>query len=231
MRRNVRSVLAELRAALDGLAPVHGDQLPPERELRQRLGCSRETLRACYAALEREGEVWRHVGQGTFRGRRPVHLPVRDTLLVEGATPPDLMRARLLLEPQVAAEAALRAEDTDIRHLRRKVAEGRAAPDRAACERADDAFHRAVAETSRNPVLTGFLVYMSGARRRVAWQREWDRTYRRIAKDEFQTLHSDQHGRIVDAIAAADPEGAARAMTQHLEVIAAAMRAEAPQRI
>lgn len=193
------------------------------------LGCSRATLRACYAVLEREGEIWRHVGQGTFRGRRPAHMPVRDTLLVEGATPPDLMRARLLLEPQVAAEAAQRAGAADVRHLRRKVAEGRAAADRAACERADDAFHRAVAETSRNPVLIGFLVYLSGARRRVAWQREWDRTYRRIAKDEFQTLHSDQHARVVDAIAAADPAAASRAMTQHLEVIAAAMQAGAQQ--
>ncbi|WP_245596805.1 FadR/GntR family transcriptional regulator [Leisingera aquimarina] len=226
MGRSVKVVLADLRQAIDKLAPVNGERLPPERELRSVLDCSRETLRACYAILEREGEIWRHVGQGTFRGRRPIHMPIRDTLLVEGATPPDLMRARLLLEPQVAAEAALQADASDIVHLRSKVAVGRAAGDRAACEQADDAFHRAVAETSRNPVLTGFLIYLSGARRRVAWQREWDRTYRRIAPDEFQTIHSDQHDRIVDAIAAADPDAAASAMKRHLKVIEAAMLGE-----
>lgn len=225
MGRSVKAVSSDLRQAIDEYAPINGDRLPPERELRVILGCSRETLRACYETLAVEGLIWRHVGQGTFRGRRPVHMPVRDTLLVEGATPPDVMRARLLLEPQVAAEAALRADTSDVTHLRKKIAEGRAAPDRAACEQADDAFHRAVAETSRNPVLIGFLIYLSGARRRVAWQREWDRTYRKIAPDEFQTTHSDQHDAIVDAIAKADPDVASDAMEAHLKAIEAAMTA------
>ncbi|WP_320178989.1 FCD domain-containing protein [Roseovarius pacificus] len=224
MGRRVHEVLADLRQVIKQLAPVSGDRLPPERELRGILGCSRETLRTCYATLENEGKIWRHVGQGTFRGRRPVHMPVRDTLLVEGATPPDLMYARIILEPQVAAEAAMKADASDIVHLRKKVAEGRAASDRAACELADDAFHRAIAETTRNPVLIGFLTYLSGTRRRVAWQRQWDRTYREIAADEFQTIHSDQHDLVVDAISAADTIAAASAMKEHLETIQAAMR-------
>lgn len=223
MGRSVKAVLVELRAAIDELAPLGGDRLPPERELRNILGCSRETLRTCYATLEAEGEVWRHVGQGTFRGRRPLHMPIRETLLIEGATPQDVMTARLLLEPQVASEAALHADASDIGYLRQKVSEGRGSRDRAACELADDRFHRALAETARNPVLIGFLVYLSGARRRIAWQREWDRTYRRVAPDEFQTFHSDQHDAVVDAIAAANPEGAARAMRDHLITIEAAM--------
>ncbi len=225
MGKSAKVVLPDLRLAIDKLAPVSGDRLPPERELRDILGCSRETLRACYATLEKEGEIWRRVGQGIFRGRRPRYMPIRDTLLVEGATPPDLMLARLLLEPQVAAEAARHANASDITQLRAKVAEGRAARDRSACEQADDAFHRAVAETSRNPVLIGFLMYLSGARRRVAWQREWDHTYRRIAPDEFQTIHSDQHDQVVDAIAARDANAATTAMKRHLKTIAVAMAA------
>lgn len=223
MRKTPKSVLPNLRCALDEIAPLSGDRLPPERELGRVLGCSRETLRKCFDALEKEGEIWRHVGQGTFRGRRPQHAPIRDTLLVEGATPPDLMNARLLLEPQVAAEAALRADASDIAYLRTKVADGRAARDRSDCEVADDAFHRAVAETSRNPVLIGFLVYLSGARRRVAWQREWDRTYRDIGKEEFQTIHSDQHDRVVNAIENGDAIAASIAMKGHLKTIEAAM--------
>ena len=112
---------------------------------------------------------------------------------------------------------------TEIIYLRKKVAEGRLARDRAASEKADDAFHRAVAETSRNPILVGFLVYLSGTRRRIAWQREWDRTYRSIAPDEFQTIHSDQHDVIVDAIAAGEKEAAGKAMKAHLKTIEAAI--------
>ena len=223
MARSTAAVSADLLKLVETLAPLAGDRLPPERELSKVLGCSRETLRRCYVFLENTGEIWRHVGQGTFRGSRPVHMPIRDNILREGATPQDLMRARLFLDPQVAAEAALKADTFDIAHLRKKVAEGRLARDRAASEKADDAFHRAVAETSRNPILVGFLVYLSGTRRRIAWQREWDRTYRSIAPDEFQTIHSDQHDVIVDAIAAGEKEAAGKAMKAHLKTIEAAI--------
>lgn len=222
-RLSFKTTESRLRRLLAELAPDAGDRLPAERMLAMRLGCSRETLRKGLSTLEREGEIWRHVGQGTFRGARPRHLPVRDMLLVEGATPPDLMRARILLEPQVAAEAARRADAPDIAHLRGRLAAGRRAPDLAACEQADDAFHRAVAEVSRNPVLIALLTYLSGARRRAAWQREWHRTYRRTGAGEFRTIHSDQHRDIVDRIAAADAAGAAERMAVHLKAIEAAM--------
>jgi DNA-binding FadR family transcriptional regulator len=223
MGKSRRQALDELRGMLDQLAPEHGDRLPSERALIRTLACSRQTLRACYTTLETEGVIWRHVGQGTFRGRRPAHAPIREMLLVEGATPPDLMRARLLLEPQVAAEAAMRAEPDDIVTLRAKVAAGRKSRDLTACEQADDAFHRAIAEVSGNPVLIGLLVYLSGARRRVAWQREWQRTYQRIPQDQFQTVHSDQHEEVVNAIAQREPEAAFAAMQKHLHTIIAAM--------
>lgn len=216
-RRSATDIHPEILNILMDLTP--GDRLPPERALAERLACSRQTLRACLATLEKDGEVWRHVGQGTFRGARPRHMPVRETLLIEGATPPDVMQARMLLEPMVAAEAARLADASDMALLREKVGAGRSARDRAACEQADDAFHRALAQISGNPILSGFLNYLSGVRRRVAWQREWERTYRRIGTQAFQTLHSDQHGRIVDAIESHDPVAARAFMTEHLETI------------
>ncbi|MHA6323806.1 FadR/GntR family transcriptional regulator [Roseivivax sp. CAU 1753] len=222
-RATPQTLAADLARLIDRIAPDVGDRLPPERALARQIGCSRESLRKGLAALEASGEIWRHVGQGAFRGQRPRHLPIRDTVLVEGATPPDLMQARILLEPMVAAEAARCADAADVAHLRARVEAGRDARDRAACEQADDAFHRAIAQATRNPVLIGFLDYLSGARRRVAWQRQWDRTYRRIGVTEFRSFHSDQHDRVVAAIAGADAEAAATAMARHLETIAAAI--------
>ena len=216
-RQTATQLEPALRAILNDLSP--GERLPAERDLAEQLGCSRQTLRTCLTLLEKDGEIWRHVGQGTFRGARPRHLPVRDTLLIEGATPPDVMQARMLLEPMVAAEAARLASADDVALLREKVEAGRKARDRAACEQADDAFHRALGQISGNPILSGFLNYLSSVRRRVAWQREWERTYRRIGTNAFQTLHSDQHQSIVDAIARHDPEAAATSMTEHLATI------------
>lgn len=215
----------KLRALLERVAPIAGDRLPSERSLAKQLRCSRETLRKSLARLENDGELWRHVGQGTFRGRRPNHLPIRETLVIEGATPPDVMRARLLLEPQVAAEAAHRASEDDVAMLRTKVEAGRNGQDRQACEAADAAFHNAIAEVADNPLLIQMLTFLSGTRRRIAWQREWDRIYRRMGVDEFRTVHSDQHARVVAAISKADAQEAATAMKDHLETIADTMMA------
>ena len=224
MTRTTRAAaLDRLRALLDGDAIASGARLPPERELAGSLGCSRQTLRAGLDALEAEGRLWRHVGQGTFAGPRPRGRPIRDTLLVEATSAAKLMEARLLIEPPIAGAAARRARPKDVAHLRGRAAAGRRARDRPECEQADDAFHRAVAEVAGNPVLGGFLGFLSGARRRAAWQREWERTYRRLGAGEFQGEHSRQHEAIVDAIAAADPDGAHGAMRDHLAAVRAEM--------
>ncbi len=81
MRVNKDAARNRLWRVLEDRAPAPGDRLPPERVLKDLIGCSRETLRAALAALEAGGEIWRHVGQGTFRGRAPLGRPVKDTLL------------------------------------------------------------------------------------------------------------------------------------------------------
>ena len=219
MRTDKETARARLWHVLEEHAPASGDRLPPERVLKDLVGCSRETLRAALATLEAQGEIWRHVGQGTFRGRAPLGRPVKDTLLLEATKPADLMDARRLLEPQVAAAAAARWVPGDIALLRQRVAEGRSARDRAACERADDAFHQSIAQVSRNPLLIALLRHFSSARCRAVWQREWDRTYRRIGVEEFTRGHGDQHEQVVDAIAASDGPAAHRAMARHLEAV------------
>ncbi|OWY12430.1 GntR family transcriptional regulator [Thioclava sp. JM3] len=224
MRTDKEAARGRLWRIIEETAPAPGDRLPPERLLKDLVGCSRETLRAALRAFEAEGEVWRHVGQGTFRGRAPLWRPVKDTLLLEATTPADLMDARRLLEPQVAAAAAMRRETEDTTHLRRCVAEGKAARNRAECERADDAFHQTVARVACNPVLIALLRHFSGTRCRAVWQREWDRTYRRVGVEEFTLVHCGHHEEVVAAIADRDPRAAHRAMAHHLEVVSSAMR-------
>lgn len=215
--------LMRLRDYIDAVAPFVGDKLPAERQLATDIRCSRETLRAGLAVLQAEGELWRHVGQGTFRGSRPIGKPVRDIILLEATTPMDLMEARVLLEPPVSATAALRRADDDIVLLNQRVDACQKAQDRSACERADDAFHQTIAHVARNPVLIALLRYFSGARYRPVWQREWDRTYRRLGVTEFTRTHSEQHRVIVSAIADRDANAARIAMATHLETVSKAM--------
>ncbi|MBC7145323.1 MAG: FadR family transcriptional regulator [Thioclava marina] len=223
MRTDKDAAQARLWLIIEERAPASGDRLPSERVLKDLVGCSRETLRGALAALEARGEIWRHVGQGTFRGRAPLGRPVKDTLLLEATTPADLMDARRLLEPQVATAAALRRAPEDIALLRQRVANGRAARNRAECERADDAFHQSIAQVARNPLLIALLRHFSSARCRAVWQREWDRTYRRVGVEEFTRVHGDHHEQVVDAIAAGDGPAAHRAMAHHLEAVSIEM--------
>lgn len=220
------AALAELRRIIDDPSADVDSRLPTERALAERIGCSRETLRTALDVLEAEGKIWRQVGKGTFRGRPPQGTVRRETILLEGATPEDLIEARLAIEPAIATQAARHARPEDIPHLDRLIRAGRNSASREEAERHDAAFHGAIADLSGNPILSGLLGFLSNARRRSAWQREWERTYRRLGVSEFTGLHSDQHKSVRDAIAARDPEAAAAAMARHLDTIARAMRRE-----
>lgn len=106
--------LGALRDFLEADELTVGDRLPSERELAGRFSCSRETLRRALSVLEQENEVWRHVGQGTFKGSRPGAAPLKDNLIVQAASVQELVQARFLIEPVVAAEAAKRATPANI---------------------------------------------------------------------------------------------------------------------
>lgn len=223
-RRTREQIVADLRAELPRIAPTVGDRLPPERRLAGMLGCSRETLRAALDTLEAENLLWRHVGQGTFIGRRPEVPALGDTVAIQASSVAEVMRARLLIEPVIAAEAARLASPEDIEILRACVKQCRQGRDSFVCEQADSRFHTAVAQVARNTVLLAVLGYLSDFRRRSIWQREWDRSYRRVGVEEFTRDHSDQHATIVDAIAAGDGHAARSAMQTHLETIAVVLK-------
>jgi GntR family transcriptional regulator, transcriptional repressor for pyruvate dehydrogenase complex len=199
------------------------DRLEPERALAPRIGCSRETLRAVLDVLEKEGLIWRHVGQGTFMGPRPAYEPIRPSVLAEMASPADVLQARLQIEPPIAGAAALLATVDDIALLRRLAFRSSEAPDWQAYEPVDDAFHKGIARASGNPLLIAFLDVLSSVRGRARWQRQQDLAFRRARKQEYAAQHGRMHIAIVDAIAARNPEAARQAMFDHLSAVRAVM--------
>ncbi|WP_370046151.1 FadR/GntR family transcriptional regulator [Salipiger sp.] len=224
MSKRIAETLSGLRAVVAERAAEVGARLPPERTLARQLGCSRETLRAALQVLEREEEIWRHVGQGTFCGPRPRGHPIREQILVQGAAPMQLMQARWTIEPSVAAEAARLACPEQAAYLADLAQRGRRARTRPESERHDAAFHRGIAEVTGNPILLGLLDFLAGVRRHAAWQREWELTYRRLGVTEFTERHSAQHEAIAAGISRREPDRAAAAMRLHLETISEAMR-------
>src|SRR3546814_14743130 len=67
--------------------------------------------------MESNGELWRHVGKGTFIGARPAKEYSDVAAIAALTNPREVMQARLLIEPQIAREAALNATAGDIGEL------------------------------------------------------------------------------------------------------------------
>src|SRR6202163_2717869 len=126
-----------------------GDQLPAERELAQRLGVSRTAVREAVKALREKGLVEAYSGRGTFvtdgttqAARQSFDLMVK-LGQPEGST--HLAEVRAILEPEIAALAAVRIQDPELSTMREAVAVmDRAGKDPEAYIEADLDFHLAL---------------------------------------------------------------------------------------
>ena len=204
--------LTQLRAYLAQRDLPANSRLPPERELCDMLGVSRGELRKALAVMESNGELWRHVGKGTFIGARPVQEYSDVAAIAARTNPRDVMHARLLIEPQIAREAALNATSGDIAEMRQCLAASRAAETWRQYENSDNRLHRTVAEATHNTVLLALFDTLNAVRRAVVWGRLRDQSTR-PPKDH----HSfGEHETLVRAIEERDVEAAGQAMRRHL---------------
>jgi len=204
--------LTQLRAWLAQRDLPPEGRLPPERELCEILGVSRGELRKALATLEQNGELWRHVGKGTFIGTRPVDEFSSIAVIAERSNPVEVMEARLLIEPILARQAAVNATGSHLEEMHRCVRAQVKATTWRQYENADNRLHRTVAEAAGNTVLTALFDQLNAIRRAVVWGRLRDKT------DQPPANHHSfaQHDAIVTAISERDQEGAFRAMRGHL---------------
>ncbi|MFF1610830.1 FadR/GntR family transcriptional regulator [Amycolatopsis sp. NPDC058278] len=195
-----------------------GERLPSERELAERLGVSRVTLREAIRALSDAGYVESRRGRygGTF---------VHDTLpappepggKVDTVSLEDALSLRYVLETGAAEMAAARSlSPADRQHLTGTLAEA-AGADLDDYRRKDSRLHLAIAEVTASGSLT---TAMADARTRV------NQLLDRIPLLPPNLEHSNaQHEAIVDAILAGDAPAARRAMAEHIEGTASLLRA------
>jgi DNA-binding FadR family transcriptional regulator len=218
-----QSALTQLRAYLAQREPGPNARLPPERELCEVLGVSRGELRKALAILESHGELWRHVGKGTFVGARPV-AELSDIAAIAAQTnPAEVMRARLVIEPELAREAALHATAGDIKAMRLCVGGARGAETWRQYENWDNRLHRAIAEAAHNAVLLALFDTLNAVRRTVVWGRLRDEGPRPPADH-----HSfAEHEAIVAAIEERHLADAANRMRLHLQKVQALLLQQA----
>lgn len=212
-----QSALTQTRAYLAQRKLPPGTRLPPERELCEILGVSRGDLRKALAILENRGELWRHVGKGTFVGARPVSDLVSVGAIAAQTSPAEVMRARLAIEPEIAREAALHANAGDIRMLHLCLAGARGSETWRQYESWDNRLHRAIAEAAHNALLIAVFDTINAVRRTVVWGRLREDGSRPPADH-----HSfAEHEAIVLAVEERDIRAAADRMRLHLRNVQA----------
>jgi len=190
-----------------------GDQLPAERELAQQFGVSRTAVREAVKVLREKGLVEAYSGRGTFitSGTSQAIRTSLDIMIktgqLDGAT--QLVEIREILEPEIAALAASRAEEQHLAAMREAIAVmDRTRDDADAFVEADLDFHLSLAEAAGNPLILSLIDPIVGLLRE-----QRTRTFYVKGGPERGQSH---HRRILEAIEQHDPERARAAMHAHL---------------
>ena len=206
----VSKVCARLAAMMRSPAFTLTDKLPPERILAEQLGVSRTVMREATKRLESQGLLEIRHGSG-IRIVNQLHRPVCGSLSLAMPTPQERLRqlneARLLVEPEIARQAAERRRSAHLKALAKSQSDLHEALDTLDAVEADIAFHRALADAAGNEVLK--LMLESRAELGRVSRRS---TIGTVGKEKAYS----QHARILLAVEAGDGDFAAKEMRAHL---------------
>jgi DNA-binding FadR family transcriptional regulator len=216
-RRLYRQIADQIGALIASGEFAPGKRLPPERNLAQLLGVSRPSVREALIALEIAGLVDVRVGSGIYvreAAAHPASVPSAGESEEPDPGPFELLRARRLIEGEIAALAAKFAKEPDIVAIRETIAWMVQENERnAPTQEGDREFHLRIAEASGNSALA--LVV------RGLWDQRYRPMYTKI-EQHFSTpalraQSLSDHGSIFNAIERHDARGARAAMHRHLD--------------
>jgi DNA-binding FadR family transcriptional regulator len=217
-QRLYRQIAEQLRSLIAAGEFSPGSRLPAERDLAKQLGVSRPSVREALIALEVEGIIDVRTGSG-------IYVRTSDGISSAAAArtqqndlgewgPLELMRARELVEGEVAALAARNARRPQIAAIASALSQMREEAGAGTIPRAgDDAFHTAVAQACGNEVLRDTV--------RGYWNARSGPLFERLG-DYFENPVSwsaalVEHSAVLEAIRCHDPASARLAMQAHLK--------------
>jgi GntR family transcriptional repressor for pyruvate dehydrogenase complex len=222
-RKRYEAIAEQLLVQISERHLLPGDALPSERELTERYGAGRSSVREALRMLESRGVIAPN-GTGSFvvaAYANPLNTSLQLLLHLDQATLHDIYELRRILECEAAAiaaerrnEAQLASMDDAIDTMARALA-GAAADRRALYIDGDVRFHLAIAEATRNGVIIHTMRALRDLLRRALMS---------IFLIPGSPEHSlEQHRSIRAAIADREPTRARERMRAHLERVEADM--------
>lgn len=195
-----------------------GDRLPTERELAEQFRASRTAVREAMKTLAQKGLVDMRPGRGTIvidgTASALRDSLSRSMLVNHPRSNIELVEVREILEPEIAAMAAIRASDEDIANLRAAVeAMDEHVNEADAFIAADNRFHQILANATDNKLI---LALIHPIVELLSEQR----------KQIFNVHGGPQRGQehhktLLDAVSRHDPDAARDAMRAHLRQVGA----------
>jgi GntR family uxuAB operon transcriptional repressor len=191
-----------------------GERLPSERALAERFDISRTSVRESMIALELQGAVEVRGGSGIYVTQASSPAATRSFMPETGPGPFELLRARCLIESEIASLAAETRKDGDLDRIFTALSDMREyIDDKEKNEAADQLFHLRIAESTGNSVLLQMVTEMWAQARGPVWTKIEHHFH---TPDLRLASHAD-HQRIFKALLARDPVAARAAMRAHLE--------------
>lgn len=226
--RMSQAIVDQIKAMLRSGRLRPGDRLPTERQLCERYGVSRVTLREALRVLEASGLVTIRVGGrgGTFLASPTAERlgdGLADLLSLAPLTARHTTEARMIIELGVLPLAVERATSEDIEALRAMVADAERARAAGAYVRGMSvAFHVRVGECTHNAAIATLLRSFYGPIRTSI--------ERSSPNAPISTRGIAEHHDLLDAIEARDVDLARTGMIAHLMHTASRVGAVAPGR-
>lgn len=207
--RLYRQVLDKMLAILASGEYPPGSRLPPERELSERFGVSRPTIREAIIALEVKGAVTVKTGSGVYvLENRKLNGDQQQAI-----SPFELTESRVLIEGEAAALAAsmiteeqLNALAAAIDEMAKENEEGNVGSDVA-----DRKFHLVIAQATQNRALIDTIEHLWDIQEQSM---EIHNAHKEVCETNPQR-RLDEHQAIYDALARGEPQAARLAMRKH----------------
>ncbi|UPF02438.1 FadR family transcriptional regulator [Pseudomonas mosselii] len=223
----VERVVSAIRAEIDSGRLAAESRLPTEQQLAEQLNVSRSVVREAVAQLKADGVLIARRGLGSYISQTPSGTVFR--FPGSQGRKPDLVQMfemRLWIETQAATIAARRRDTDDLARMASALGTmENPRSDFATASAADVAFHRAIAEASKNDYFVAFHDFLGGqlaAARRTAWENSATPAVGGSA-DALR-----EHRALYQAIADGDRQAAAGCAEAHLRASAKRLKLDLP---
>jgi GntR family transcriptional regulator, transcriptional repressor for pyruvate dehydrogenase complex len=230
LNRVSENIVEQIRRAILERQLNPGDRLPPERELMQKFGVSKSTLREALRALEALGVL--EIRQGASGGPFVTEVDMNKAmdsfvnfLHFKNVSLENLTEVRLVLEPYTAGRAALSITEGDLIRLQESLKTGGDVLKKGVgidLRKNEIEFHKIIANVGANPILMFIIDFVESLL--------IDTKEILQPGPFFSRQVQNAHTRIYKALVERDAERARKEMTRHVQEVEKGLLALQKQR-